>query len=115
MKFKNYIASLFIGIFIIVGYFIFQYRFNQPIDDVVDQDLMDDISIYEQIEDIEPMHSYFELDNKNFITNQERKDLFEQLGLCYLEKELFNDDEIKEINAKTTQAYLDDIQGCDLF
>ena len=88
----------------------------EPDASAFDDDMLDNDSV--QIDgavDVaaEPQHASHELDIKNFVTQQERRDLFKQLGIEYLEREAFDYAPAKNIDARLTQAYLDDADNCD--
>jgi len=128
MKLKNYITGLFIGIIFFTGYLIFQY----PLDELIDDDIAMqaivnntfDIDINNIIEDEDLLsnendeyytsqHTYYELGMKNFITQDERRDLFQQLDLEYLEREIFDYIPTESMDAKLTEAYLEDTESHD--
>jgi len=137
MKLKNFTTGFFVGTICLAGYLIFQSPQDIAviyIDDVavqrVDRGLVDmeleldcepDISAFKDGENIldddvqEPLHSYFELPIKNFVTVQERRDLFKQLGLDYLERVAFDYAPAQKLDARLTKEYLDDAENCDDF
>ena len=142
MKLKNYTMSLFASTIFTAGYLIFQKPYDVAfIDDVAVQtvthenidlkiefDYEPDLSAFKDDQDVpaneyddmfdeddeqEPVHSYFELPTKNFVTEQERRDLFNQLGLEYLERVMYDYDLGPDFDARLTEAYLEDAENCD--
>ena len=138
MEWKNYIQSIIIGTLCIAGYIIIQHINSEKIvDNIVIQseyvdnatlefesDSDDDVNVYNSIhhdnlnddennldEDNESEaeeHQFYELPTKIFVTAQERQNLFDDLGIQYLQEEKFDYAPAKNINARLTEMYLDD-------
>lgn len=67
-----------------------------------------------QAQETEP-HLFEELDKKVFLTPQERKDFFAELGIEYVNKTLIDYTPIFDMDFKVSDKYLSDVAGHDLF
>lgn len=142
MEWKNYIQSLLLIAFCYGMYHLFQskkiteptefFTMQETIDNKSYADINnqtagdnkffdednneDDETPYKDSQDqVEPEHHYIELSKKIFTTTQERKELFNELGMEYLDHEVFDYTPAQTSLARLTDMFLEDPETYEFF
>ncbi|MBV8661355.1 MAG: hypothetical protein JO129_04390, partial [Candidatus Dependentiae bacterium] len=135
MKLKKYIIWMFIPLFFLIWFFVYynseffnstksctenqisvdQQENNQESRNQLIQQLQDLITKAATLrkQTCKQEHSFKELKKTIYSTPEERKELFAELGIAYLNEIIFDYTPILEVDPKKSEKYLTDIQGND--